>query len=152
MTQSFTETIENNFEAAKSEIETIKSTYTPLNTIQGINQSISTLNSTVNKTITVLETSGTIALSDNSENYCAATGSIVFSLPAVSDTTIKHRIEIELYMASRQSINVGLGDTPNYFNETEPDLSKAGVYNLFYEYSRAKSAWILGAIPIGEAE
>ena len=110
MTQSFTETIENNFESAKSEIEAIKSTYTPLSTISSINQAISSLNSAVNKTITELPSSGTIELVDGSENVITPTGAVTFVLPSVSDTTIVHKITIELNLTTVVSINLGLGE------------------------------------------
>ena len=99
--------------------------------------------------IITLNTSGTINLTDNKDYYIVPTGNIAFALPTVTDTTKKHRIEIELYLTSTYTIDWGLGNNPNYYNKTAPDLSTAGTYNILYQYSISKSAWYVGGAEIG---
>lgn len=101
--------------------------------------------------ITSLSTSGSITLTDNTYYKINATGNITFTLPTVTDTTILHRIEIELTMSTVRTIDLGLGPTPKYFNATAPDLSTAGTYNLLYQYSPSESAWYCGGAIIGVA-
>ena len=100
--------------------------------------------------ISSLTTSGTIALNDNTNYLITPTGNITFTLPTVTNTTINHKIEVEINMSSTvYSIDLGLGNNPNYFNKKAPNLSTTGVYNLLFQYSPSKSVWYCGGAPIG---
>ena len=124
------------------EIEEIKQAYTPLETVQTINQTIAAINSKVNMPVNTLSSSGTISLSDNSVNKITASGAITFSLPSVSDNTKFHQILVQLYMSSVYSINLG---TSNYFNASAPDMSTAGYYTIIWEYDSIRGGWSVGA-------
>lgn len=99
--------------------------------------------------ITSLETSGTIELSDNSVNQVTPTGNITFTLPTVTDLTVFHQILVQLNLSTVYTIDMGLGETPHYFNSTAPDLSSTGVYNLIFEYDNTNGYWVGGAIAKG---
>ena len=92
--------------------------------------------------INVLSTSGAIALTDNSVNSITPVGNIVFVLPTVTDNTKYHRILVQMNLTSAYSIDVG---TDCYFDGIVPDLSKVGIYNIFYEYDRAREEWVARA-------
>ena len=98
----------------------------------------------INKPVTTLANSGTLALTDNTaykiEN---ANGAITFTLPTISDTAKFHQIVIQLYMASAQTINLS---TTYYFTGEAPDMSEAGYYTIIYEYDNTKSSWAVGAL------
>lgn len=100
--------------------------------------------------IIVLESSGTISLTDNAVHSIAPVGAVTFQLPSASSSTQYHRILIQLYLSSVQSIDLGLGSSINYFSGAYPSLSKIGMYNVLYEYNNTKGAWIVGVIPKGE--
>lgn len=101
------------------------------------------------KTVNVLSTSGTIALTDNSINTITPSGNITFTLPTVTDNTVFHQILVQINMSTVYTIDLGLGATPHYFNNTAPDLSNVGVYNLYYEYDKANQYWVCGEIAKG---
>ena len=91
--------------------------------------------------------SGTaITLTDNSINTLTPTGNTTFTLPTVTDTTIFHQILVQLDLSTLYTIDLG---TTTYFNETAPDLSATGNYNILYEYDNALSEWVVGAISKG---
>lgn len=90
--------------------------------------------------ITTLSTSGTISLKDNSINRISASGTVTFSLPSATSAKY-HQILVQLTMSSVRTINLG---TTRYFNGEAPDLSKAGLYNIFYEHNG--TYWTVGAI------
>ena len=100
---------------------------------------------------TVDNASGTVALTDNSNYVINIAGNITFTLPTVTDATVLHRIEIELNMPTVYTIDLGLGNSPLYYNKTTPDLSAAGTYNLLFQYSPTESAWYCGGAVIGAA-
>ena len=93
-----------------------------------------------------LEASGTIALADNTICKISVTGSITFTLPAISDITKLHQIMVQLYMSTAQTISVG---TSYYFNKKAPDLTAAGVYNLYWEYDNTNGYWVCGCLSKG---
>ena len=100
------------------------------------------------KLITVLNTSGTITLTDNSVNSITPTGSVTFTLPTVTDNTVFHQILVQVNLSTVVSISVG---TTYYFNKIAPDMSEAGVYNLIYEYDKANQYWVCGVLSKGSA-
>lgn len=100
------------------------------------------------QSMTALSASGSITLSDNSVNKITATGTVTFTLPTITDTTVLHQIFIQLNMSTARTINLG---TTYYFNSTAPDLSSAGTYNIYYEYDNTASRWVVGCISKGAA-
>jgi len=100
----------------------------------------------ISKDITTLSSNGTISLTDNSINKITPTGTITFTLPSISDTTVFHQILIQLTMNTVVTIDLG---TTYFFNATTPDLSSTGIYNIIYEYDG--SHWVCGAIKKGVA-
>ena len=104
-----------------------------------------------NKTINVLSTSGTIALTDNSINSITPSAAVTFTLPTVTDNTVFHQILVQVNLSTVYSIDLGLGATPHYFNKTAPDMSNVGVYNLYFEYDKANQYWVCGCIEKGAA-
>lgn len=89
---------------------------------------------------TALASSGTINLVDNSINTISPTGTVTFNLPTVTGTDF-HQILVQITLASAVTINVG---TTYFFNNTAPDLSEPGQYNLIYEHDGLH--WVCGAI------
>ena len=103
------------------------------------------------KTVNILSTSGTIALSDNSINSITPNGTVTFTLPTITNNTVFHQILVQINLTTVQTINLGLSNPKQYFNKKQPDLSNIGVYNLYYEYDKAKQYWVCGDIPKGAA-
>lgn len=99
----------------------------------------------------VLSTSGTIALTDNSINTITPSAAVTFTLPTVTDNTVFHQILVQINLSTAYTIDLGLGATPHYFNSKAPDLSNAGVYNLYYEYDKANQYWVCGELQKGVA-
>lgn len=118
----------------------------------GIVAAINEVNGNALPSVNILESSGTINLSDNSINAITLSDNVTFVLPAVSDNTKFHQILIQINMPTVYSVDLGLGATPNYFDNTAPDLSISGVYNLLYEYDHENEYWVCGVITKGEAE
>lgn len=100
------------------------------------------------KALNTLSTSGTIALTDNSVNSITPSAAVTFTLPSVSDNTKFHQILVQVKLSTVYTITLG---TSYFFNETAPDMSGAGVYNLIYEYDKANSYWVVGCIAKGAA-
>lgn len=98
--------------------------------------------------LTTLSTSGTISLVNNSVNKITPSGNVTFTLPSVSDNTKFHQILVQVNMSAVKSINVG---TTYFFNKTAPDLSKTGVYDLYFEYDSSNSYWVCGLVSKGVA-
>lgn len=100
------------------------------------------------QSINVLSTSGTVALSDNSINSITPTAAVTFTLPTVTDATTFHQILVQMNLSTLYSITLG---TSYYFNNTAPDLSSTGVYNLIFEYDNANNYWVVGCVSKGAA-
>lgn len=98
------------------------------------------------RTINVLSTSGTVALTDNSINCIEPTGDVTFTLPTITDNTVFHQILIELNLSTVYTITLG---TSKYFNNTAPTISTTGMYNLIYEYDKNTQNWVVGCLPKG---
>lgn len=103
--------------------------------------------------INVLPSSGTINLTDNSINKITPTGSVTFNVPGTSPVTLDntkfHQILIQMNLQTPQTIDL---TTPYYFNESTPDLSETGKYNILYEYDNNNEVWVVGAMPKTIAE
>lgn len=99
-----------------------------------------------NTSVSTLDAAGTVALSDNTIYKISPTGSVTFTLPTVTDLTTFHQIFIQINMSTATTINLG---TTYYFNNTAPDLSTAGTYNLYFEYDNTTGHWVCGCLPKG---
>ena len=93
------------------------------------------------KSITVLPTSGTINLEDNSVNTIMVSGNVNFVLPEISDNTTFHEILVQVSMPSVVSFTLG---TNNYLSSDAPDMSQAGLYNILFEYH--VDTWFVGVV------
>ena len=100
----------------------------------------------IDKTVNVLSTSGTIALTDNSISSITPSGNITFTLTTITDKTVFHEIMVQINLSTVYTVDYG---TTYYFNKTAPDLSTAGTYNLYYEYDKATQQWYCGALSKG---
>lgn len=87
-------------------------------------------------------------LVDNSIYKIVQTGSLHFYLPVVTDTTTLHQIMVQL-TANGDSINLGLGDNPKYFNQKLPIINEGVTYNIYYEYDIHLSSWVCGFLSKG---
>lgn len=104
-------------------------------------------------TVQVLASSGSLSLMDNTVYSITPTGTVTFVLPTITSTNNEfHQILIQINLTTVQTINLGLGSTPHYFNDTAPDFSAVGVYNLLYEYDKANQYWIAGSVSKGVEE
>ena len=99
-----------------------------------------------------MATSGTIILEDNTKRTINVSGNVTFVLPTITDTSIDHQIKIQITMLTAYSIDLGLGSTAHWLTETDPDLSEAGKYNLYYEYDKVNQYWRAGVLKKGEAQ
>ena len=114
--------------------------------VGAINETVGSINSLQNQPITVLETSGTIALADNSINSITPTGNVTFTLPAITDNTVFHQILVQMNLSTVYTIDVG---ATNYFNYSILAFDEAGQYNIIYEYDSIAEHWVVGAIGKG---
>ena len=114
--------------------------------VGAINETVGSINSLQNQPITVLETSGTIALSDNSINSITPTGNVTFTLPTITDNTVFHQILVQMNLSTVYTIDVG---ATNYFNYSILAFDEVGQYNIIYEYDSTANHWVVGAIGKG---
>lgn len=98
--------------------------------------------------VELLSGSGTLTLEDNKLYKLTSSGSTTFSLPIITDTTKFHQIMVQLHMSSAITINAG---TSYYFTDETPDISKAGDYDLIWEYDNVEGHWVFGAVLKGTA-
>lgn len=113
--------------------------------VDAINENVTRLN----QPVTVLATSGTITLSDNSINSITPTGTVTFTLPTITDNTTFHQILVQLNLTNTSYLSLnGLG-TEKYFDMSSPDLTETGNYNIYYEYDAINNYWVVGAIRKG---
>ena len=102
----------------------------------------------VNRTIIVLATSGNITLTANAVHSITPSATITFKLPSISDNTKFYQMLVQINMTTVKTINLG---TTYFFNKITPNMSTAGVYNLYYEYDKAKGWWVCGVLSKGAA-
>lgn len=88
---------------------------------------------------------GVWSLEANKVNKVVLSSSATMSLPqsAALDLTILNQIIVQLKMVDPQQVNLG---TSNYLSGVAPDLSQAGVYNIYYEWDNNDNAWYVGAV------
>ena len=105
--------------------------------------------------VNVLETSGTIALTDNSTNSITPTGSVTFTLPTISDNTKFHQMLVQMYLADATATGYVTGDSLGsnviYANGVKPTFINAGYYDIVYEYNSIAEKWSVGVTYIGTA-
>lgn len=87
---------------------------------------------------------GVWSLQANKVNKVVLSSSATMSLPlsAALDLSILNQIIVQLKMVDPQQINLG---TTNYLSGVAPDMSQAGVYNIYYEWDNNDNAWYVGA-------
>lgn len=100
----------------------------------------------INQPITVLATSGTIALSDNSINSITPTASVTFTLPTITDNTTFHQILVQLNLTNTSYIDGTQLGTTYYFNLSAPSFPQTGNYNIYFEYDATGGNWYVGNI------
>lgn len=103
----------------------------------------------INQPVTVLATSGTIALSDNSINRITPTASVTFTLPTVTDNTVFHQILVQANLTNTSYLTASNLGASKYFNYDEPEFSETGQYNIIYEYDSTSNNWVVGVIGKG---
>lgn len=94
--------------------------------------------------ITTLETSGTIALEDNSINTIQPTAAITFTLPTITDTGLYHQILIQLKLTDTSFISGSNLGTNYFFGLTTPTFDTVGNYDIIYAYDTLNSKWCCG--------
>ena len=72
-------------------------------------------------------------------------GDINFTLPTVGLKASNPFNQILVQLAMDTIVNINTGTTYNFYNEA-PDLSKAGIYNIIYEYDYNTLQWYVGVI------
>lgn len=77
------------------------------------------------------------------------TGNVTFVLPTIADKSKFPQILVQLKMETVVTIDLG---TTNFFNKETPDLSKAGIYNLLFEYDLNNDVWVANVFEKGTAE
>lgn len=77
------------------------------------------------------------------------TGNVTFVLPTITDKSKFPQILVQLKMETVVTIDLG---TTNFFNKETPDLSKAGIYNLLFEYDLNNDVWVANVFEKGTAE
>ena len=97
-----------------------------------------------NVDVTVLGTSGTISLADNSVNRITPTGDVTFTLPTVSGGAF-HQILVQMTLTATYNIDLGAS---TYFSKEAPSF-EVGSYDIVYEHDGTD--WIVGSISIGNS-
>ena len=98
-----------------------------------------------NVAIKNLSASGTIGLTDNTVHRIKPTGTITFTLPAVSNHNVFHQMLVQANFASKIQVNLG---TNAYFGGEAPQFD-VGNYDIIYEHNGTK--WMVGAVLVKEA-
>ena len=98
-------------------------------------------------TVVTGSTSGTINLTDNAITAITPTSNITLVPPVVTNTGILHQMVVQL--DNRAEVSVTLSGVTTTFgaNTAVPaSTSLKGVFNIYYEYDAAISAWVVGVI------
>ena len=99
--------------------------------------------------ITVISaTSGTVSLNANTLYKMTISGATTFTLPSTVNATKHNQIKILTNLSVVSAINFG---TTKYFNCEAPDMSEAGLYDIYIDYDPHQSSWVAGAIRKGAA-
>nr|DAI52697.1 MAG TPA: tail-collar fiber protein [Caudoviricetes sp.] len=99
--------------------------------------------------ITVISaTSGTVALNANTLYKMTISGATTFTLPSAVNAEKHNQIKILTNLSVVSAINFG---TTKYFNCEAPDMSEAGLYDIYIDYDPHQSSWVAGAIRKGAA-
>ena len=136
--------IDNEF-ATINDISSYLSTHHYM-TEDAVNAKFEVYNPTIPMT-TLTGVSGNQSLTDNTGYSMSVTGATTFELPTPTDTSILHKIFIQLSMSPAQTITLAQsGVTLNYFDGIVPSMSVAGMYNIMYEYDNAAGRWVVGVL------
>lgn len=91
----------------------------------------------------------TVFLEDNSIHGITISGNTTFVLPtSLTPVSAFHQSLIQINMPTVYTIDLG---TSYFFNNTAPDLSQAGTYNLYWEYDNIAGHWVCGCLGKGAA-
>lgn len=93
-------------------------------------------------------TSGTVSLNANTLYKMTISGATTFTLPSMVNATKHNQIKILTNLSVVSAINFG---TTKYFNCEAPDMSEAGLYDIYIDYDPHQSSWVAGAIRKGAA-
>ena len=96
-----------------------------------------------------IEYNSRIILETNTINQIYAEGSIRLIPPSVENYEEFNQILVQLYMPDVVTINLG---TSIFFSGKTPDLSKAGNYDIIYEFDLSIWDWTCGVIYKGYPE
>lgn len=100
-----------------------------------------------NPIISLAQTNGTIALSENKFYKITLSGSASFSLPTPKDLSVRNIIKVYLRQnASNLNINWG---TASYLGGNAP-LKYVGNYILYYVWNPLAGVWTVGALTEGK--
>lgn len=100
-----------------------------------------------------LSGSGSIELEDNTAYLIEVTGNVSFTLPSITDLSKIHQIFMQIKMDNIYTITLSqYGEDLKYFGLEEVDFSRAGNYNLYYEFDNLNQNWVCGALQKGNAE
>ena len=100
--------------------------------------------------ITVISaTSGTVALNANTLYKMTISGATTFTLPSAVNAEKHNQIKILTNLSVVSAINFG---TTKYFNCEAPDMSEAGLYDIYIDYDPHQASWVAGAVRKGAAE
>ena len=96
--------------------------------------------------VTPTVSDGIWSLQTNAINVINLGASATFAPPQSSalDLNILNQIVVQLKMQDVQQVN--LGANVNYIGGAAPDLSQAGLYNIYYEWDNNESSWYVGAV------
>ena len=94
-------------------------------------------------------TSGTVSLNANTLYKMTIDGETTFTLPSAVNAEKHNQIKILTNLSVVSAINFG---TTKYFNCEAPDMSEAGLYDIYLDYDPHQSSWVAGAIRKGAAE
>ena len=94
-------------------------------------------------------TSGTVSLNANTLYKMTIDGETTFTLPSAVNAEKHNQIKILTNLSVVSAINFG---TTKYFNCEAPDMSEAGLYDIYIDYDPHQASWVAGAVRKGAAE
>ena len=92
---------------------------------------------------------GTVSLNANTLYKMTIDGETTFTLPSAVNAEKHNQIKILTNLSVVAAINFG---TDKYFNCEAPDMSEAGLYDIYIDYDPHQASWVAGAVRKGAAE
>lgn len=117
----------------ESQINTIAATALHKN---GDNLESSAIDEFKKDRVTVLTTSGTVALTDNSDYFLIPTGDVIITLPTITADEFSHTITL-IVAGSEYSVDLGTGE----YHLLSPDIDPAKDYSVLYVYNKIDNKW-----------